>query len=282
VAAPDRSWPGKCFDLAPGCVQRIALMVEYNGSHFHGWQRQASPDVATVQAVLESALSKVANHSVKVFCAGRTDAGVHAVAQIVHFDVVNPRSEKAWVEGTNSHMLPAVRVRWATEVSVYFHARYSALARQYQYYIYNNKTMSAVFHGQLTHYRHPLDVSLMHNEAQCLLGEKDFSTFRAAACQSQSPMRYVEQVSVTRRLDVVCIEIRANAFLLHMVRNVVGSLMAVGSGRREKGWIYSVLQLQDRTLAEPTARPDGLYLQKVVYPPEAGLPQCEQNILIGS
>lgn len=277
MAAPDRTWPGKEYALAAGCLQRIAILVEYNGSHFHGWQRQTSPGVATVQATLEAALSKVANHTVKTFCAGRTDAGVHALGQVVHFDVENSRNEKAWVQGANSHLPPFIRVVWAVEVNEFFHARYSAQARQYQYFIYNKKIMSAIHYGQLTHYGFPLDEKTMNDEAQCLLGEQDFSAFRAAACQSHSPMRFMEAISVRRSGNIVCMEIRANAFLLHMVRNIAGSLMAVGSGRRERGWLQQVLKSQDRTIAEPTAKPDGLYLQKVVYPERIGLPQCNQK-----
>lgn len=276
---PDRTWPGKRFELADGCVQRVAAMVEYNGSQFHGWQRQGSPEVATVQAALEQALSKVADHPVKVFCAGRTDAGVHAVAQVVHFDVVHARPSKAWVLGTNSHLPFSVRVVWAAEVDEFFHARYSAQARRYQYFIDNKPVRSAVFHGQMTHYGYPLDENLMHDQAQCLLGEQDFTSFRAAACQSHSPMRHVDHVHVVRSADIVCIEIQANAFLLHMVRNIAGSLMAVGSGRRTDGWLKEVLDAKDRALAEPTAKPDGLYLQAVTYPEAVGLPPCTQQVL---
>ena len=190
------------------------------------------------------------------------------------------RPLKAWVQGTNSHLPASVRVVWAAEVSEFFHARYSALARQYQYYIYNKNVMSAVFHGQLTHYKRTLDSDRMNQEAQCLVGEQDFSAFRAAACQSRSAMRCVEWVSVKRSGDVICIEIRANAFLLHMVRNIAGSLMAVGSGLRESGWLREVLDSKNRVNAEPTAKPDGLYLQKVVYPVQVGLPDSEQKVLL--
>ena len=251
---------------------RIAIGVEYNGRHFHGWQRQASPAVATVQQMLEAALAKVADQPVVVQCAGRTDAGVHALGQVAHFDVAIDRGERAWVLGTNSHLPDSVRVVWARAVAPDFHARYSAITRRYQYWIDNGSIATAVFAGQLTHWPYPLDAQLMHKEAQALLGEQDFSAFRAAACQSNSPMRNVHALAVTRLDQRLCIDITANAFLLHMVRNITGALLEVGAGRREPGWLAGLLAERDRRMAPATARPDGLYLHSVRYPPGFGLP----------
>ena len=275
AVARDRVYP-----LADGMTQRIAVGVEYNGRHFHGWQRQASPNLPTVQGVLESAISQVANHPVQLVCAGRTDAGVHASAQVAHFDVAVERLNKAWVAGVNSLLVPAVRVVWAVPVEALFHARFSAVARQYQYWIHNAQIAPGIFAGQLTHFPRPLDAALMNQEVQCLLGEQDFSSFRAAGCESRTAMRNVHNVRVFRAGQRVCLEIKANAFLLHMVRNIAGSLMAVGSGAKPGGWMQEVLQQQDRTQAAATASPAGLYLRRAVYPSEFHLPESE-SLLFG-
>lgn len=256
-----------------GNTHRVALGVEYNGAEFHGWQRQKKPAVATVQAHLEDALSQVADHPVTVVCAGRTDAGVHATQQVVHFDTTARREVRAWVRGVNSHLPETVRVRWSKSVNADFHARFSALARRYQYVICNTEVKSAIFSRQVTHFRWPLDASLMHAEARCLLGEQDFSSFQAVACQSNTPMRNVHHVAVSRRDHLLVIDIQANAFLLHMVRNIAGVLMAVGAGQQEPGWTRWVLEQKDRNQAGVTAHPQGLYLVGVEYPPELDIPQ---------
>lgn len=225
-----------------------------------------------MQDRLEHALSAVANAPVRVHCAGRTDTGVHGFGQVIHFDAPVQRSCKAWVLGGNANLPFDVRVHWAVPVTGEFHARFSAVARRYRYVIVNTPVRSALLHRQLTWQRRPLDERAMHEGAQCLLGERDFSAFRAAACQSNSPMRNMQSIEVARRGDLIIVDIKANAFLHHMVRNIVGSLIAVGSGRKEVGWMAQLLAGRDRTVAADTAPPHGLYLVDVEYPVDFGLP----------
>lgn len=259
---------------------RIACRIEYNGAGYNGWQAQPHLDVVTVQQTLESALSDVAATALRVHCAGRTDTGVHGHGQVVHFDSPVARPPKSWVLGANANLPHDVRVHWAVPVSDEFHARHSATARRYRYVIANALVRPALLAGQVTWQRRPLDAQLMHEEAQSLLGERDFSAFRAAACQSATPVRDVQEVSVFRRGPLVIVDIRANAFLHHMVRNIVGSLMAVGTGRQGAGWVAALLAGGDRTQAADTAPPDGLYLVEVCYPPEYGLPPVPRGPLI--
>jgi tRNA pseudouridine38-40 synthase len=254
---------------------RIALALEYDGSGFFGWQSQRRPDVATVQETLESALGKVAAQPVSTVCAGRTDTGVHASHQVVHFDSPVVRPESAWVLGGNTHLPPGIAIKWAVPVADDFSARFSAVARRYRYIILNRKLRSAHVGRLATLVNQPLDADLMHAEAQCLLGERDFSAFRGAGCQSNTPMRNVHFVEVTRRGDYVVVDIQANAFLLHMVRNIVGTLLAVGSGRQQRGWTQDVFAGRDRRRAAATAAPYGLYLVDVIYPAACGLPATE-------
>ncbi|WP_241505741.1 tRNA pseudouridine(38-40) synthase TruA [Parahaliea mediterranea] len=264
--------------LPPGA--RVACRVEYDGSRYSGWQSQPHLDVSTVQQTLEAALSQVASAPLRVHCAGRTDTGVHGHSQVVHFDCPVSRSPKAWVLGGNANLPFDVRLHWAVPVSEDFHARFSATARRYRYIIANTPVRPAHLGGQVTWQRRPLDAALMHREAQCLLGEQDFSAFRAAACQSTSPFRNVQAVNVERRGPLVVIDIRANAFLHHMVRNIAGSLMAVGSGRSPAGWLAQLLAGRDRTRAADTAAPDGLYLVEVSYPAHFGLPATPPGPLL--
>ncbi len=252
---------------------RLACRVEYDGSHYNGWQAQPHLDVHTVQQELERGLSAVASAPVRVHCAGRTDTGVHGHAQIIHFDTPVARAPKAWVLGANATMARDVRLHWAVPVAADFHARFSALSRRYRYVIANAMVRPALLGGQVTWYRYPLDEQRMHRDAQALLGEQDFSAFRAAACQSTTPMRDIQHVAVSRHGQMVVLDIKANAFLHHMVRNIVGSLLAVGSGRQPEGWISDLLQKGDRTAAADTAPPDGLYLVDVEYPAHFGLPR---------
>lgn len=252
---------------------RIALCIEYRGTDFNGWQAQGAVGVSTVQETLEAALSQVADQSIRLHCAGRTDSGVHASAQIVHFDTDNPRPLEAWVRGCNALLPPQVSVRWARSVGADFHARFSALSRRYCYVIYNNPVRSALLQGQAHWHYKSLDEKRMHQAAQCLLGELDFSSFRGAACQSSTPMRFVHHVTVQRRGDFVWVDIRANAFLLHMVRNIVGSLFEIGDGLREVDWLQKVLLEKDRRQAGITAPPEGLYLVQVEYPVQFELPE---------
>jgi len=261
-------------------AQRAALCIEYNGSSFNGWQSQKSQDVATVQETLESALAKVANHPVKLTCAGRTDTGVHGIGQVVHFDFDNPRSEEAWVRGGNSHLPDTVSVRWARQVSQDFHARFSASARRYRYIIYNNAVRPALLSKLVTPHYIPLNEKAMHEAGQQLLGENDFTSFRGATCQSSTPMRNVQALSIKRQDDFVIMDIQANAFLLHMVRNIAGTLMEIGEGGKPVSWAGEVLAMKDRTQAGATAPPDGLYLAGVVYPDEFDLPESPEGPVI--
>ncbi|MGA0934851.1 MAG: tRNA pseudouridine(38-40) synthase TruA [Pseudohongiellaceae bacterium] len=258
---------------AGGDSCRVALGIEYNGRGFNGWQAQKSPHTKTVQQTLEQALSEVADHPVTLVCAGRTDAGVHATGQVVHFDHRHERTEGAWIRGGNALLPPEVSVRWAKQVPADFHARFSATARRYRYVIYNHAVKPAILNGQVTHHYQPLDAERMHAAGQLLLGEQDFSAYRGAACQSTTPMRHVSEISVRRQWDFVTLDIQANAFLLHMVRNIAGVLMEIGEGRKPVAWAGEVLAGRDRRQGGVTALPNGLYLVRVFYPAAFNLPE---------
>lgn len=249
---------------------RVALGVEYNGSRFYGWQAQAN--LPTVQGAIEKALSQIADHAVQVFCAGRTDAGVHATGQVIHFETTAQRDARAWVFGTNSNLPPDISICWAKEVDADFHARFSAIARRYYYVIYNKPVRSAIFHSHITLYQSILDAEVMHLAAQHLVGEHDFSAFRSAQCESRTPMRCVNFVNVFRKKDFVIIEIEANAFLHHMVRNITGVLLKIGCGSNHKDWTLELLNAKDRAKAAETAPPTGLYLAAVKYPAVCNIP----------
>lgn len=249
--------------------RRLVLGVEYDGSDFFGWQSQAH--ARSVQAALERALAKVADHNVSVICAGRTDAGVHALEQVVHFDTHAERCDRAWRLGGNSHLPDTVRITWVKPALADFHARYSAIARYYRYVICNRAVNSALRHKHATWCYQPLDADKMHRAARCLIGHHDFSSFRAQGCQSKSPMRALYFIDVHRDGDDVVIELAANAFLHHMVRNIAGALLAIGSGKRAEDWLQYLLAAQDRRLAGITAPPQGLYLAGVCYPEQYGI-----------
>ena len=251
-------------------MTRIALGIEYCGSAYSGWQRQRH--VSSVQQTLELVLSKIADEAIETQCAGRTDAGVHASGQVVHFDVQQQRPLKAWTMGVNSQLPDDIAVRWAQVVPDNFHARFSATARRYRYIIDNKPCRPGIFNQGFTHVFVPLDASLMHQAAQALVGEHDFSAFRAVHCQSHTPFRCVEAVSVVRHGDYVVVDITANAFLHHMVRNIVGSLLEVGKGQASVTWLGELLAGRDRTQAAATAKAHGLYLVDVRYPAEFALP----------
>ncbi len=252
---------------------RVALCVSYHGGSFCGWQAQPHLPVATVQATLEGALSKIATCPVTTHCAGRTDTAVHGVAQIVHFDDPVGRSQKAWVMGVNRHLPATVRVHWSKSVPEEFHARFSATSRRYRYIISNTGIQSPHHVGLVSHCRKPLDAQAMHDASQALCGEHDFSAFRAAQCQARHPIREILEVSVKRVGDFVVLDIEANAFLYHMVRNLVGSLQMVGLGLRPCEWIAELLAGKDRSLGGDTAGAEGLYLQSITYPRRFELPQ---------
>lgn len=249
---------------------RIALGIEYNGIQYSGWQRQKH--AGSVQEELEKALSTVASHSIEVQCAGRTDAGVHGTGQVVHFDTHAERKLVAWTMGVNANMPKDIAVRWAKIVPDDFHARFSATARRYRYIIYNNTFRPAILSSGLSHYHAELDAEKMHLAGQYLLGENDFSSFRAAHCQSRSPWRNVMHLNVSRSGQFVVVDIQANAFVHHMVRNIVGSLIKVGSGDESPEWIKWLLDERNRNLAAATAKAEGLYLVDVIYPEQFDLP----------
>lgn len=262
--------------VAPA-VARIALGIEYDGSAYFGWQRQT--DAISVQACLEKALSRVADVPISVFCAGRTDTGVSATGQVVHFDTPVLRKEAAWTMGVNTHLPKNISVRWMSEVTEDFHARFSAIARRYRYIIYNHRLRPAILQTGITHVHVPLDVDKMQHAGQALLGENDFTSFRASQCQSRSPWRYMLHLNVSRHGNYVVVDIKANAFVHHMVRNIVGSLLEVGSGVQPESWIAELLAAKDRNLAAATAKAEGLYLVSVDYPPQFGLPKLSMGPL---
>lgn len=255
---------------------RIALGVEYQGAGFQGWQRQKRG--RSVQQCVESALSKVADHEVETHCAGRTDAGVHARHQVVHFDTLASRTPRSWVLGTNVNLPFDVNLLWAQEVRPNFHARYSAQARTYRYQIINRCVRSALWHQRATWCHQPLDADLMRQAGQALIGEHDFSSYRAQGCQSKSPVRRVTRLDVRREGEMLMIEICANAFLHHMVRNIAGVLMTIGRGERPLDWAGEILAQRNRTKGGVTAPPDGLYLLGVDYPDIWGLPDWRQSL----
>lgn len=258
--------------------QRLALGVEYDGSGFCGWQRlskHGEPEregEQTLQAALENAISFVAGHPIETICAGRTDAGVHAVCQVVHFDSAAVREPRSWMLGITSRLPPQIAVRWCRPVPGDFHARFSARARRYRYRILNRPVRAALGRQYLSWERRPLDADAMHRAAQTLLGENDFSAFRTVHCQSPHAWRELQEIRVTRDGDVVEVEVQANAFLHHMVRNIVGSLLMVGSGEQPEAWIAELLAGRDRTVAGPTAPPTGLHFLAPRYPAEWNLP----------
>ncbi|WP_306581938.1 tRNA pseudouridine(38-40) synthase TruA [Dokdonella sp.] len=252
---------------------RIAVGIEYDGTDFLGWQRLRHG--RTVQGVVEAALSRVAAHAVEVTCAGRTDAGVHARCQVVHFDSEAVRSARAWTLGANSNLPADVAVLWAQPVADEFHARFAARSRRYRYTILNRPMRAALDARGMAWERCALDTGAMHAAAQALLGEHDFSAFRTAQCQARTPMRQVQAIDVARSGEVVTIDIAANAFLHHMVRNIVGSLLPIGRGERPVAWLAQLLQGRDRTVAGPTAAAAGLVFVAPAYPAQWCLPpQC--------
>lgn len=250
---------------------RLALGVEYDGSAFCGWQYQHhSP---SVQAAVEAALAKVANKPVRVHCAGRTDTGVHATGQIIHFDTDVVRSERAWVYGANANLPKEVVILWAQPVDESFHARFSALKRRYRYVIFNRDVRPTFLAFRTSWCYRPLDENRMQAAAQYLIGEHNFNSYRAVACQAKSPVRTVSKLEVTRQGQLVYLDIEANAFLHHMVRNIAGVLMEIGRGEQSPEWAKEILEHQDRTKGGITAPPYGLYLTEVDYPHEYNLPR---------
>ncbi len=251
---------------------RYALGVEYDGSDFKGWQQLGESGCASVQATLQDALSSVANAPVSVVCAGRTDAGVHGECQVVHFDSDVARDPRGWMLGTTTRLPPSVAVRWCVPVADDFHARFSARARRYRYRLLNRQVRPALYRQTLSWERRPLDTDAMHEAAQALIGENDFSAFRSVQCQALHARRELQSISVRRHGEVVEIQVQANAFLHHMVRNIVGSLIPVGAGEQPVSWISELLAGRDRNVAGPTAPPQGLVFVGPLYPDNWHLP----------
>lgn len=251
-------------------VTRIAMGLEYDGSRFHGWQIQ--PGGGTVQDALEKAIAEVAGLPLAVVCAGRTDAGVHATAQVVHFDSPVQRPDSAWIRGVNSHLPADVAVRWAQPVSPDFHARFSAFGRRYRYILLNRPQRVGLGHGRVGWFHAPLDLAAMQEAASLLLGTHDFSAFRAASCQAKSPVKEMRRAQVTQQGDLFFFDFEASAFLHHMVRNLVGMLVYVGKGNHPPSWVKQLIAERDRRFAAPTFAADGLYLAGVDYEEHWQLP----------
>lgn len=252
-------------------MKRIALAVRYDGSAYHGWQYQ--DNVKTVQDLLERALSRVANQPVTVVCAGRTDAGVHATGQVVHFDTEVERSERSWTFGANANMSSDISVLWAKSVADDFHARFSATARTYRYVLLNQDIRPGILKNAVGWHIKHLDETRMHRAAQYLIGEHDFSAFQGSGCQAKHAVRTIYHIEIVRKGRMVVFEVKANAFLLHMVRNLVGTLIEIGQGTKPVSWMSEVLHSQDRRAAGVTIMPNGLYLVSVDYPQHYDLPK---------
>jgi tRNA pseudouridine38-40 synthase len=267
-------------------LNRIILGVEYQGTGYQGWQTQ--PGGNTVQDTLELALAKFVRTEVHTMCAGRTDAGVHAIEQVVHFDTVLQRELYSWVNGVNAFLPPNIAVRWARQIAVdaqdqsAFHARFSAFSRTYHYLLYNANIRSPLWADKAGWFFRPLHLELMQQGAEYLVGEHDFTVFRAAGCQAKSPFKHMYEVKIRRQDDLIVFTLRANAFLHHMVRNIVGSLIFVGMQKRDPVWIQELMETRDRSLAAPTFMPDGLYLAKIGYDEKWDLPSVNgENLPYG-
>ncbi|MEC5216323.1 tRNA pseudouridine38-40 synthase [Actimicrobium sp. GrIS 1.19] len=257
-------------------MKRLVLGIQYDGTPWHGWQTQLSGH--TVQDRLEFALRKFTQADIKTTCAGRTDTGVHAIEQVVHFDAPVERTASSWVRGLNTHLPPSISVRWAAIAKdcpeQEFHARFSARSRTYHYLLYNHPIRSPLREGKAGWVFRPLDAERMRAAAQCLIGTHDFSAFRSADCQAKSPIKIMHGIDLVRRGDLIVIKLHASAFLQHMVRNIVGSLIYVGTGRQEVGWLGELMAQKNRHLAAPTFSPHGLYLANIDYDPKWELPQA--------
>ena len=258
---------------------RVALALEYCGTAFRGWQSQAGG--GTVQDALQAALGKIAGEPISVICAGRTDAGVHASQQVVHFETQVDRPLTAWVRGVNSHLPDGVAVRWAQAVSEEFHARFSARGRRYRYLLMNRPQRPGLWHGRVGWFHLPLDLSAMQDAATRLHGEHDFTAFRAAECQAKSPIKTLWRAQVRQQGGLFVFDFEASAFLHHMVRNLVGSLVYIGKGAQPPDWIDTLLLARDRKLAAPTFSPAGLYFRGPIYEPHWALPDPDDDFLDG-
>ena len=259
-------------------MAKYAAGIEYAGTAYSGWQRQDHS--STIQQHLEDAIGYVANHPLQLVCAGRTDAGVHAIGQVAHFETASIRDSRAWLLGSNCRLPRDIRLKWVVPVEQDFHARFSALARSYRYVILNSDVPGALSHDRVGWIYRPLDHEKMHQASQVLIGEHDFSAFRAAGCQAKSPCRSVDEICLSREGDLVILNIRANAFLYHMVRNIVGSLIAVGTGEQTIEWFASVLSAKDRNRADVTASAAGLYFVRAYYSEQFKLPIESKKLVL--
>jgi len=249
----------------------LAFGLQYNGTAYRGWQCQV--DVPSIQAEVERAITQLANEKIRVICAGRTDAGVHAMQQVIHCHTNAVREPYTWLRGTNAYLPADISVQWVNEVTSDFHARYSATARRYQYVIYNNPVRSSVLHNRVTGWYKPLDSDLMHQAGQYLVGEHDFTSFRGPHCQARTPVRCIHQLHVRRYKTWIIVDISANAFLQHMVRNIVGVLLEIGEKEKPLDWAADVLAAKDRRCGGQTAPAQGLYFMDVSYPAHFNLPR---------
>ena len=257
---------------------RVALGIEYDGSEYYGFQKQKSTE-QTIQGNLENSISKVANHSIKTFCSGRTDAGVHAFMQVVHFDTESRRSTHEWVRGINSYLPHDIKVLWSKELDETFHARYSATHRSYLYRILNNQTPSALWSKRSLFVPQKLDIRAMRAASKYLIGEHDFSSFRGSGCQSNSPVRSIEDIKITKQNNFITFELRANAFLLHMVRIIIGTLLMVGKREIKPVEMKNILNEKDRRISGKTVSSTGLYFLGPKYPAKYQLPDFEDNLI---
>jgi tRNA pseudouridine38-40 synthase len=259
-------------------ARRVAALVEYDGTDYAGWQSQVHS--SSIQDAVQAALSFVAGHPIVAICAGRTDSGVHALGQVIHFDTQAKRTPRAWVLGANTKLAPSIALQWADEVDMGFHARHRASTRVYRYIILNRSERSALHHARVAWMHRPLDAARMHEAAQVLLGEHDFSAFRAVECQSKTPVRRMQAIDVHRSGDYVHFDFTANAYLHHMVRNIIGTLIDAQAHNDPSGQVAEILAGRDRRQAGFTAPASGLYLWRVNYPPHFGIPSASAGLLL--
>ncbi|QJC37610.1 tRNA pseudouridine(38-40) synthase TruA [Enterobacteriaceae endosymbiont of Donacia bicoloricornis] len=258
---------------------KFALGVEYNGTNYHGWQKQKKYyKKKTVQEHLENAISKIANHNVIIFCAGRTDIGVHSLGQVIHFETYSYRKKESWISGINSLLPKDIVINWIVSVKKEFHARFSALSRRYFYIIYNNKYRSAIFNNISTLSNSKINIKKIKNAIKYLLGEHNFSSFESGKKLNKSSSRNILNCNIKKYGNYILIDIKANAFLYHMVRNIVGSLLEIGIGRKNEDWLLKLIKIKDRTKAAATVKPNGLFLVEVEYPKHFGIPSIKHNL----
>ncbi|QJC32760.1 tRNA pseudouridine(38-40) synthase TruA [Enterobacteriaceae endosymbiont of Donacia semicuprea] len=256
---------------------KFALGVEYNGKNYHGWQKQKIYYKKTIQEYVENAISKIANHNIKIICAGRTDIGVHSLGQVIHFETSSFRKKKSWILGINSLLPKDIVINWIISVKKEFHARFSALSRRYFYIIYNNLYRSAIFNSLVTSYKYNLNIIKMKNAIKYLLGEHDLTSFKSGKKLNQSSFRKIINCDIQKYGNYILIDIKANAFLYHMVRNIVGSLLEIGLEKKEENWLLELITIKDRTKAAATVKPDGLFLVEVEYPKHFCIPYYNWN-----